>query len=606
MRFAIFSIACSLLLSNLLCAQSSNPLKADDYLTTLNNSRDALFDQIIEDYEGYLAKNPSDVEIRIEHCEFIRQAFYDSYDDYNPLEEEYEESVRLLLADFPTNHQVLLYQLDNCWGDSAIRVGTKILDMNLENPGDWADHDLAIVHKRLANTYDYQGTPEQVLEHAMKAQRLNDTLDLTYLEAQQYEEKNLYSKAVEILLSNVDSTGDAQNNYRKARMLLELGQDREALQLFELVKNDTSVYMDNGELAQALIVNEKFIKAREYLLRDLESSYNKSVVLHDLIAFDFKHSPNDTLVSTYKRLMDESFHNDTFGMYRFLLLFKAPFQGWRWNDLLKLLYFLVLIVVVCSLPYLYVLPIDFLSRRFGINHDNTALSSAPWTLTDFWIISALFILIDVFTWMLFSYPSLLASFFSDMYIAEDNKISIDQANEAIVFFLMMFIMVVGYLKKTDYQFLLSKHWKVGKSIGLGVLCAFLLRTIYFALSRKGFLPGIEMTMLSSVMDYLKSINQYYHPALAFLFAVILVPFYEEYIFRGIFLNSMDRRIKFIAANVIQSVLFALVHENWSLFLFYFFTGLITGYLVKKSNSLLPALSMHATNNLLAFIAIMRM
>ncbi|MEQ8684908.1 MAG: CPBP family glutamic-type intramembrane protease [Imperialibacter sp.] len=587
-------------------AQDEMPLKAADYLLTLDNSRDSLYKQVIVGFERYLAQHPEDVDVRLEHCELIGNAFYDAYDDYNPLEREYTNCVEGLISDFPTNHKVLLYQLAHSWGDSAITVANKILEMNRSDPNSWTNQELSIAYQKLANTYEYNGTPDQVIESAELAQSLNDTLDLTYLLAQQYEKKNLYSKATELLLSSIDSADDNLMSYNKAILLLELGVDKKALELFQLIQKDTTLYIDNGKIAQALIVNERYSEARKYLLRALSSSYDKSVVLHDLFVFDYQHSAPDTLLATYNQLMEESFHNDTFGKYRFMLLFKAPFRAWEFNDIFKLLLFLLLIVIPFSIPYIYVLPIDFISRRFGIENDAPALKSSNWRLTDFWIISSFVIVIDVLVWMIFNYPDLLSTFFNDMYVAEENKISLNQANQAIAYFFLMLIMTLGYLKKTDFQVLQSTEWKMGKSIGLGMLFAFIFRTIYFALARTGILPGLEASMLSSVMDYLKSINQYYHPFLAFLLAVVIVPFYEEFIFRGIILNSLDRRIKFIAANVIQSALFALLHENTSLFLFYFSTGIIVGWMVKKSNSLVPALSFHATNNFFAFIAIMRM
>jgi len=594
-----------LAISNSLLAQNIKPLKAEDYLKVLDNSKDSIYQNIIDDFESYMSKYPEDADIRLEHCKLIGNAFYDSYDDYNPLAGEYNECVESLLSDFPNNHEILLYILDNSWGDSAITVSNKVLDMNRANPGSWTNIELSIVYQKQANAYVYYGTSDQVIESAELAQLLNDTLDLTYLLAQQYENKSQYSKAIELLLSKIDTSDYAGISYNKAILLLELGADKKALELFQLAERDSSLYIDNGKIAQAFIANEKYSEARKYLLRDLNSSYNKSIVLHELIKFDYKHSPTDTLLATYDQLMKEDFHNDSFGKYRFMLALKAPFKAWKWNDLIKLILFVLLIAIPFIVPYVYVLPIDFISRRFSINNDMPALRSSNWNLTDFWIISSLFILIDVLMWMIFYYPDLLSTFFSDMYTSDEGKISLNEANQALVFFTMMLIMTLGYLKKTDYGFLQSKEWKIGKSIGLGILFAFLLRVIYFALARNGVLPGLETAMLSSVVDYFKSINQYYHPFLAFLFAVIIVPFYEEFIFRGIILNSLDRRLKFIAANVIQSLLFALVHENMSLFLFYFTMGFIVGFMVKKSNSLVPALSFHATNNLFAFIAIMR-
>ena len=604
MRSVFFKIIFLLLISNVLCAQDNKPLKAKDYLVTLDHSRDSLYKQIIGDFEQYLAIHPEDFEVRIEHCELIRNAFYNEYDDYNPLEEDYIECFEEVISDFPTNHKVLLYQLENAWGDSAITVANKILDLNRSDPGSWTDQELSIAYQKMANTYSYEGTPEQVIESAVLAQLLNDSLDLSYLLAKQYEKKNLYSKSIELLLSRIDST-DQLKTYNKAILLLELGMDEKALNLFQLVQ-DTTWYIDHGKIAQALIANKDYSEARKYLKKDLSSSYDKSLVLHDLMEFDLRYSPTDTLLATYHQLMEESFHNDTFGKYRFMLMFKAPFKGWKFNDILKLLLLLLLIALLFIIPYIYILPIDFVSRRFNIGNKTPALTLSNWHLTDFWLISFFIIFIDVLVWMIFCYPDLLSSFFSEMYVEAENKISLDHANQAIVYFFLMLIMTLGYLKKTDFRILQSTQWKIGKSIGLGILFAFLFRTVYFNLAKHGILPGLEASMFSSVLDYFKSINLYYHPLVTVLFAVFLVPFYEEYIFRGIILNSLDRRVKFIAANVIQSVFFALIHENTSLFLFYFLTGIILGSMVKKSNSLMPALSFHATNNLLAFIAIMRM
>jgi len=606
MQPVYFRIFFLLLISNVLYAQDVKPLKAKEYLVMLGNSKDSLYKEIMVDFERYLTQHPEDVEVRLEQCELIGEAFYDVYDEYNPLQKDYNNCVNKLIEDFPTNKTVLLYQLENSWGDSAISVANKILEINRSEPENWTDQDLSITYQKLANTYVYYGTVDQVIKSAERAQVLNDTIDLSYLLAQQYEKKNLYSKAIELLLSRIDSTDDIQMSYNKAILLLELGEDKKALELFQLVQKDTTLYVDNGKIAQALIVNKKFSKAREFLLRDLSASYEKSLALHNLFEFDYRHSSTDTLFATYNQLMEEDFHNDTFGKYRLMLMFKAPFRGWNWDDSLKLILFISLIAVLFIIPYLYVLPIDFISRRFGINNVHPALQSSTWRLKDFWIISSLFLTIDVLIMMIFYYEDLLSMFFNDMYVEEESKISLSNANQAIIFFLLMLIMTIAYLKKKDYRVLQSTNWKIGKSIGLGILFCFFFRMIYFALARNGILPGIEASMLSSVIDYLKSINQYYHPLLAFLFAVIIVPFYEEFIFRGIFLNSIDRKIKFVAANIIQSLFFALVHDNMSLFLFYFLTGIITGIMVKKANSLVPALSFHITNNFIAFIVIMRM
>ncbi len=586
--------------------QTGRPHEADYYLKVLRNSKDTLYQKILKEYENYLIDHPEDIATNIEKCKLIEVALYDEYNEYNPNEEAFEKCVQELLSDFPNHQEVLLYQLENTWGDSSISLCQRILAMNRKSPGSWPDWRLSIVYNKLAEQYQYYGTPTEVIESAHLAQDLNDTLDLTFLLASQYAELNQYSKAGDLLLSKLDSTDLGSELRNKGNLLLELGYEKEALMALRYASKDPNIYIDNGKIAEALIGNQKFDEARDYLIKDLENSYGRSTTLHNLFVFDYEHSPTDSILNTYRALMSEGFSNDAFGKYRAMMLFKAPLQGWSWMDPLKIVLLVLLVAAFIVFPYLWILPIHFVSQRFGIRSDRISLSNARWGLTDFWLVASGLLLIEVFAWILFNYPDLLSTFFGEIYFPEENRISPTQANRSLFYFSCVLVFVLGYLKKTDYFLMKPVNWKLGKSLGLGVLNAFLLRSIYFGLARNGILPGYETTSMSSVVDSLKSINLYYHPSVTFLFAVILIPFYEEYIFRGIILNSVEGKLKFIAANCVQAFFFALVHDNLQLFLFYFLFGIIAGSMVKKSGSIAPGIAFHMTNNLFAFIAIMRM
>lgn len=596
----------SLLFYSLTTLTAQPPKEAEAYLQLLEKAKDSIYVQIILEIDQYLEKDPENVHVRIEKCKLINQAFYDYYDDYNPKAEEFDECVQSLVAQFPNNQEVLLYWLDQAWGDSSIAIANQILDMNRAAPGSWSDEDLSGVYHTLAIQYQYNGTPDDVIESASLAQTLNDSLDLTYLLAQQYIEKQSYEQAGELLLENADSTDAAYALRDKAYLLMEIGMHEEASRLFSYAKRDTTIYLDHARVAEALMNSKRYEEARAHLIKELEDSYDKSTALHSLFDFDYHHSPKDTVLATYQKLMDDDFHNDTFGKYRFMMMAKAPFQGWKFNDLGKFFFFLLLMALVIVLPYLLILPIHFISQRFGISNSSTALRESRWGLTDLWLILSGALIIEVLAWVIFNYEDLLATFFSDIYVEIPSLISEHSANLTLFYFSAILIMTLGYLRKEDFYLLTSRQWKVGKSIGLAFLFSYLFRAAYFFLVREGILPGVEISVVGSIIDDLKSINQFYHPFVTFLFSVFLVPFYEEYIFRGIMLNSLDSRVKFIAANIIQSALFALVHDNLSLFLFYFLFGIIAGQLVKKSNSLLPAFVFHATNNLFAFIGLMRL
>lgn len=95
-------------------------------------------------------------------------------------------------------------------------------------------------------------------------------------------------------------------------------------------------------------------------------------------------------------------------------------------------------------------------------------------------------------------------------------------------------------------------------------------------------------------------------------AVLATPFIEEFVFRGFILDGLMRIYSFHRANLIQAILFALIHLPYFYAIGQFdhptamlahlasiaVLGLVCGYLAKRTQSLLPAVVLHATNNLL--------
>ena len=94
---------------------------------------------------------------------------------------------------------------------------------------------------------------------------------------------------------------------------------------------------------------------------------------------------------------------------------------------------------------------------------------------------------------------------------------------------------------------------------------------------------------------------FFGAALTFTVMAMLVPIFEELVFRCLLLGGMARHISFGWANLIQALLFATVHGDPPRFFFYFTMGLLAGGLVRKTRSLTPAIALHAINNGIAFL-----
>lgn len=81
----------------------------------------------------------------------------------------------------------------------------------------------------------------------------------------------------------------------------------------------------------------------------------------------------------------------------------------------------------------------------------------------------------------------------------------------------------------------------------------------------------------------------------FLGTAIVPAFTEEFAFRGVMLTPL-RKYGDARAVLITSILFALMHGNFVQIPFTFIGGLVFGFAVVYTNSLLPAMLIHALNN----------
>jgi membrane protease YdiL (CAAX protease family) len=106
-------------------------------------------------------------------------------------------------------------------------------------------------------------------------------------------------------------------------------------------------------------------------------------------------------------------------------------------------------------------------------------------------------------------------------------------------------------------------------------------------------------------DYL---NEFNYTKFALFTMRIQSSIAEEILFRGWFLSYLRRsNIKFIPANFIQSVIFAILHitlyfDNWAQLFVIFLLGFIGGWITQKNNNIISAVVMHVVFNLTIILA----
>lgn len=82
----------------------------------------------------------------------------------------------------------------------------------------------------------------------------------------------------------------------------------------------------------------------------------------------------------------------------------------------------------------------------------------------------------------------------------------------------------------------------------------------------------------------------------FIYSVILAPFCEELVFRGVTLRQAKKCLPFWAANLFQAFLFGVFHMNMIQGIYAFCLGLILGYICEKSGSIYNSILLHLLFN----------
>ena len=106
------------------------------------------------------------------------------------------------------------------------------------------------------------------------------------------------------------------------------------------------------------------------------------------------------------------------------------------------------------------------------------------------------------------------------------------------------------------------------------------------------LPQSMTDQYSELMESLLGGNVW----LSLLVTVVLAPLAEEFLFRGITLKKAQKIMPFMAANVLQAVLFGVYHMNLIQGVYAFVLGMILGFTAEYFHSVWAAILLHAFVN----------
>lgn len=138
--------------------------------------------------------------------------------------------------------------------------------------------------------------------------------------------------------------------------------------------------------------------------------------------------------------------------------------------------------------------------------------------------------------------------------------------------------------------------RVGRTIGLWLLVMFifylLLPTLYTMLIE--YLDPSRLPEQDIVEPFGLTWSGF---AVAIIVVVIATPVIEEFLFRGIIHQGLERRFGFVAGALVSSLIFALFHVDYRLFPPIFFLGFGFALLLHRTGSIWPPIAGHFIVNL---------
>lgn len=578
------------------------------FLQEMENSGDQVYSQCLDKYDEYLKIFPNDVLVLIEKCKFIQFAQYDDYEEYNPNQAEFDSCFQYLVKEFPNEPEVIIFQTSNLWGDELKDLFTKAKNSVKENPLIWSKKNLSILYLKISDNYYWDEDYQMAYKYFQEAIKQDSTNKFSLDYVRILIKINQKKEALDVLLSIKDTTKITWQLYQKANLLIELEAYPEALKLYKLIDEIDSTYNNNLELAQTLEVVEEYDFARPYLISDTSQNWNKETSIRNLLIHDIKYQDGNKCIQSYNSYRDFGYLMDPIGIYRLKIFFLHPFQSFTFRDIISLLSFFFVLGLLILIPSIWILPIYFVGHYWSFIEKNKSFETL-WGLKAFWFVSVGYLIASLSSVIVD--PEIIYSLFNSNYYS--TELGQNQLGLVTIIFIITFA-VFGFtsLYKKNIFILLSSLWSKRKSIlmAIGILLAYkILIGIYIKIGISYFdislddIANIPNILLSSKKE-IEAIIITYGKTIGFLTICILVPIYEEIIFRGVVFDACHRYINFNSANIIQSTLFATIHMDLFLFPVFFFFGIVTGILRKKSGGLLSGIVFHIANNTLAIIIFM--
>lgn len=592
-------VALGLVSGVLLCAQSEDfsPGSAERFIEAFEDDVGVRYGEIAESYEEEMIKQPGNALLAVERVRFIEHFAWSDEFYIERAEGDHERAKGEMLDRFPDDASTALYRMEGYYSEEF-----ETLALEYENAvPNWSAEERGQYYLLRAQRAEYDVDLAAALRFSRRAFVDFPTPASGLILAKSNRQIGEDSEALEVL--HHDCFDEMDEWYRKQRMDLffDLEDTASAISDFEiLAAGDLAYLVGNQETAGRFLAAGLLDRARESLEAIVINDWNAIPVLRERLKFEIEHGAADSAKAAYEKLRDSGWEADILSRRRVALMEQFPAVGWEWRDLggMAFLSFVLLLLVV--FPAVILLPVHYWGLGRRLAGKPPELLKLGWTLRDAWVAMGVMIVGNMFGLWWFEIE-IMESYFDPAGVVDDLIVE-DILGITVLMWVMQGLSLIWLMRRpVTWKALTRGQWAWGRVIGLGLVAAFGARfALGVYLQGMNLFEGFGVAQASPLVSQLLSaLNTSVGPMGMLLCIAVMVPILEEIFFRGILLSGLVRHVPFWAANLVQAVLFGLVHEATTLFPFYLGMGLLTGWLTRKSESLWPGIVMHATNNFIA-------
>jgi membrane protease YdiL (CAAX protease family) len=564
------------------------------FLKHLDGSRGQVRKELIARYDAHLARSPDDHVAAIERCKFVEMSIPvdDISVDKGPTCAETLESRYGLLP------AVVLYRLSTMWGDGAIAYGLQRLD---DPKITWTPADRAMALGRLGDLHHGLGRLDEASRFAQRAWEQDPSYDRSLLVAEHLNSVGQRKAAIDMLSSHLAAPTDTRQLFRKAQLLLELDEPTLALAVIKAAP-------EGGAEIDPILRGQVLERAGDAegaraVYAGLSEDWSRQEALTRLFYLEVRQLDSTKAVDAYRALRNFGWSADPVARHRLALAWHHPRASWRLADLTGLLALVAMIGLAAVLPAVVALPV----HHVGLWRRARGRPSVDsrWRLRHAWIAFSLLIVNGLLATYVFAYEE-IATWFVGYGEASHTQLSLARAG--VLSFALAAASAAGFARRPDWRGLAPRQW-MNRQVLVTALKYLLILIAIAAISRAvsaAFAAAVtaETGIALSTLAVLRAMNDVYRPETLLLFAVVIVPISEEFLFREIALDALGRHVPFGWANTIQAVVFAFWHDTLAMAPFLVAFGLITGMLRRRTGSLATGTVLHALINLVGSLRIM--